>query len=141
MWIAQLFSRHSGEPSNALAPVSYAEAEQFGAVSASEQRQIPLASPGGIRYCPKEGDQLLLVDAGGSPVCAGVITSPTQLQPGELLLDNGLGAKLLLDQQGNLHLGNLVITPQGELRFPGGATLSGSPTGELLINGTVFPTP
>ena len=120
MWITHLFSRNAHQE-NTLAPVSYAEGADFGAVAASEQRQIPLACPGGISYCPQEGDQLLLVDAAGGSVCAGVITSPGPLQPGELLL------------------GALTITPQGEIRFPGGGVVSGSPQGEILVNGTPLP--
>ena len=119
--------------------MSYAEGADFGAVAASEQRQIPLACPGGISYCPQEGDQLLLVDAAGGSVCAGVITSPGPLQPGELLLNNGHGAQIRLDLEGNLHLGALTITPQGEIRFPGGGVVSGSPQGEILVNGTPLP--
>ena len=56
-----------------LAQVSYSlEEGGWGAVADQEYRHRPVIAPGGYRWCPREGQQLLLLHTGDGDLCAGV---------------------------------------------------------------------
>lgn len=108
-----------------IAQVSFSERGTFGAVSAAEQRGMAVFSPRGIAYSPCEGDNLLLITADGTDVCAGVLNSAQGLMPGELRLASAGGAVIHLKNNGDLLLNGITITKDGRLLEKGGASSDG----------------
>ena len=103
-------------PGAYIAQVSYSESSGFGAVRASEQRDIQIFAPRGMRYHPAEGDNLLMISGEGRDVCAGVLSKSTGLQPGEMELCGPGGSSLKFRQNGEIVINGLTITKNGEMR-------------------------
>ena len=103
-------------PGAFIAQVSYSESGGFGAVHASEQRDIPLFAPRGMRYLPADGDNLLMISGENRDVCAGVLSSATGLLPGELEICGPGGSFLKFRQNGEIVINGLTITKNGEMR-------------------------
>lgn len=99
------------EAAASLARVSYSlEEGAWGAVADQEYRHRPVVSPGGYRWCPREGDQLLMLHTGDGDLCAGVPGESRGLAPGEI-----------------------------EIAGPGGGCIRLRADGAVVINGRVFP--
>lgn len=108
--------RHSPRAQSAtVAQVSFSEGEGYGAVSAAEQRSLPVFCPRGIAYRPGEGDTLLLLPADGGNVCAGVLCDAGGLAPGELRLASAGGAEICLRESGDVVINGVTITQSGEI--------------------------
>jgi len=63
-----------------------------GVVLGGERRQLPVYSPGGYRWIPREGDRVLVLKAGGEgevPCVIGTVQPLESLQPGEVYLTGG----------------------------------------------------
>lgn len=95
--------------------VTFSESGGFGAVGAAEQRGIPVFAPRGIAYRPCVGDNLLLLPADGTTVCAGVLSATDGLLPGELRLCSPGGAVIRLLADGDILLNGVRITKKGEI--------------------------
>lgn len=102
-----------------VAQVTFSEGDGFGAVSAAEQRGLPVFAPRGIAFRPCEGDNLLLIPAGGANVCAGVLSTAEELEAGELKLCSAGGALIHLKRSGDIVLNGVTITRAGEIIPPG----------------------
>lgn len=103
-----------------VAQISYADSLGYGALGASERRGAPVFAPRGIAYLPCEGDNVLLVPADGTEVCAGVLASSAGLRAGELRLTSSGGASILLDAEGGITLNGVYITKDGRILPPAG---------------------
>lgn len=78
--------------------------------------QDPRYLYGGCRYIPSEGDRLLLLNAGGEQVIAGVIDEGgAGLRPGEVELRSTGGAVLRLCADGTIKLNGLTVSQNGEI--------------------------
>ena len=119
MWLTSLFEPEAST-AGAVAPVSYAEGSQFGAVSEAEYRGLPVFGPGGSSYIPKEGERLLILRCDGGDLCAGVAGDPTGLLPGELRLGRPDGGNIHIRQDGSVVINGLVITADGQIHSPQG---------------------
>jgi hypothetical protein len=98
-----------------VAQATFSEREGFGAVGFAERRGVPVFAPRGFAYRPCAGDNLLLLEADGGPVCAGALVSADGLAPGEVRIDSGGGASVYLKENGDIVLNGVVITKQGEI--------------------------
>ena len=103
-------------PGAYIAQVSYSESSGFGALRASEQRDIPIFAPRGIRYHPAEGDNMLMITGEGRDVCAGVLSKSTGLLPGEMEICGPGGSYLKFRKNGEVVINGLTITKSGEMR-------------------------
>ena len=71
MTLDKIFQKRE-EAAASLAQVSYSlEEGGWGAVADQEYRHRPVIAPGGYRWCPREGQQLLLLHTGDGDLCAG----------------------------------------------------------------------
>lgn len=98
-----------------VAQVTFSESGGFGAVSATEQRGVPVFAPRGIAYRPCEGDNLLMVAADGADVCAGVLSAADGLECGELRLSSSGGAVIHMRRNGDITLNGVTITREGNI--------------------------
>ena len=98
-----------------LGRVSYADSSGFGVLGASRISSVLTFAPRGISYMPAVGDNLLLLPIEGRDVCAGALTSPAGLAPGELRLTSAGGATIRLLANGEIHLNGAVITRDGRV--------------------------
>ena len=82
---------------------------------ASEQRDISLFAPRGMRYRPAEGDNLLMISGEGRDVCAGVLSKTGGLLPGEMEICGPAGSYIKFMQSGDIIINGLIITKSGEM--------------------------
>lgn len=105
------------ETAAALAQVSYSlEGEDkgsWGAVADQEYRYRPVLSPGGYRWCPKEGQEVLLLHTGDGDLCAGVPADSRGLAPGEVEITGPGGSSILLRADGAVVINGTVIPAEG----------------------------
>jgi hypothetical protein len=99
-----------------LAQVSFSDNTGFGAVSQSEARGVPVFAPRGVMYRPCEGDRLLMIQADGAEACAGCLSMPNEIEPGELKLCSSGGAAAIFKNNGEIHLNGLIITKDGKIK-------------------------
>ena len=116
-----LYSNRHGiqKPGAYIAQVSYSEGGDFGALWDSERRDIPLFAPRGMRYRPCEGDNLLMLPGESRDVCAGVLSHPGGLLPGELEICGPNGSRIKLCENGDVILNGLIVTKSGDMRKEG----------------------
>lgn len=76
---------------------------------AKEHREIPVYAPFGISYVPPEGEPVLLLPVSGSTACAGTLMRQQSLEPGELMLFSAGGAHLVLKNSGEILLNGKVF--------------------------------
>ena len=128
MTLDRLLARGSAGSDAALGVVSYSLAGgDWGAVADREYRHRPVVGPGGYRWCPREGQEVLLLRTGDGDLCAGVSAESRGLAPGEVEIAAG-GGSVRLGQDGSVRL-----TSMG-----GGSILLGA-DGTVTINGQAFP--
>ena len=82
------------------------------AQGSGEYRGLPMAAPWGIAYLPPNSTEAVLVESNIGNACVGVLAEEKEIEPGELMLFSAGGAYI--------HLKN---------------------SGEIVINGQVFPAP
>lgn len=103
------------DTSAALAQVSYAledgEAGSWGAVADQEYRYRPVVAPGGYRWCPREGQEVLLLHTGDGDLCMGMAADSRGLAPGEVEITGPLGSSILLRKDGAVVINGTVIPP------------------------------
>ena len=99
-----------------LAQVSYSlEEGGWGAVADQEYRHRPVIAPGGYRWCPREGQQLLLLHTGDGDLCAGAAAESRGLAPGEVEITGPGGSSILLRRDGAVVInGQLFPAPGGK---------------------------
>ena len=85
-----------------------------GVVLEGERRNLPLFGPGGYRWAPGRGDQVLVVKTGPeeSPALVGV-RQEEALEPGEVYLSVAEGAGIRLKPDGTIALtGKITVNGQ-----------------------------
>jgi len=106
------------ETAAALAQVSYSLAEgekgAWGAVADQEYRYRPVIAPGGYRWCPREGQEVLLLHTGDGDLCAGATTDSRGLAPGEVEIAGPAGSSILLRADGAVVINGTVIPAKKE---------------------------
>lgn len=128
MTLDRLLARGSSGNDAALGVVSYAQTGgDWGAVADREYRRRPVVGPGGYRWCPREGQEVLLLRTGDGDLCAGVPAESRGLAPGEVELSAG-GGTIRLGADGSI-----TLTSKG-----GGTLLLGA-DGTVTVNGQPFP--
>ena len=120
MWLAKKSAR---------AGVEREEGARIGAVTIAgaspaaecggERRALMVASPGGVAWLPRVGEEALLLRCGDGEAVAGVLSAASAgLQPGEVCVFSAGGATLLLKNDGTVLLtGNVEVT--GTLKING----------------------
>jgi len=103
------------ETAAALAQVSYSlEEGAWGAVADQEYRYRPVISPGGYRWCPREGQEVLLLHTGDGDLCAGATAESRGLAPGEVELTGPAGGSILLRADGAVVINGQIFPPAGK---------------------------
>lgn len=98
------------EKTAALAQVSYSlEGGSWGAVADQEYRYRPVLAPGGYRWCPSEGQEVLLLHTGDGDLCAGALAEGHDLAPGEVEITGPLGGSILLRADGAVVINGTVF--------------------------------
>lgn len=112
-------------------PIREAEAElglvtlggdPAGVVLGGERRQVPVYSPGGYFWRPREGERVLVLKTGGeaeAPCVVGAVPEQTELQPGEVYVKGGSSA---------VRLGEDCLELSGEV------TVNGVPLEEYILS-------
>lgn len=112
-------------------PVREAEAElglvtlsgdPAGVVLGGERRQVPVYSPGGYFWRPREGERVLVLKTGGegeSPCVVGKVPEQTDLRPGEVCVKGG---------------GSTVLLGERCLDLSGEVTINGVPLEEYILS-------
>ncbi len=130
MVLDQILEGEARDGGAALAKVSYSlEGGEWGAVADREYRRCPVAAPGGYRWCPREGEEVLLLRTGDGDLCAGVSGESLGLAPGEVEIA-AWGGAIRLGKDGSV-----------SLTSGGGASVLLRGDGAVVINGQVFAPP
>ena len=112
MWISQQ-GRYAGrQEHDARLGVVTAQGEQTGVYADGHQRLLPVAAPGGYRWKPKNGQQVLVLKTGADGEAACIIAQQENreddLKPGEAEL-YGRGCSIRLGEDGTLRLDGTVL--------------------------------
>ena len=96
----------------ALALVSFAVEEgEWGAVADQEYRYRPTLTPGGYRWCPRQGEEVLLLPTAGGELCAGVTGDSQGLTPGEVRIEGPGGGYIWLRADGTVVVNGQEFPP------------------------------
>lgn len=115
MWLTEFLATSATPDAGMIAPVSFAEGQNFGAAGDCENRGMPLFGSGPCGYLPRDSDRLLILRCDGTDLCAGVACNTDGLLPGELRLGSPDGAYIHLCQNGEVVINGLRISPQGQI--------------------------
>ena len=112
MWISQQ-GRYAGrQEHDARVGVVTAQGEQVGVYADGFQRQLPVAAPGGYRWKPQNGQQVLVIKTGAEAEAACILAQQEAeangLNPGEVELF-GPGCSVKLDEKGKVWLNGSVL--------------------------------
>lgn len=77
-------------------------------------RGVPTAAPWGIAYRPPGAARAALVRTQDGPACVGVLMEAKPLEPGELLLFSAGGAEIRLKNSGEVVINGQVFPPEKE---------------------------
>ena len=130
MWISKKMSEasHRGEPYAGLGQITIG-GEETGVMTESEQRNIPVISPGGFVWRPKTGQDVLIIqtDDGGKFITGALYQGDGEaLQDGEAAIYSE-GASIIMRNNGLISIsGNLNL--EGKLSVSGDVSISGNLT-------------
>jgi len=121
MWLAK--RTRSGEPSATLGQVTILGGE--GVALEGERRNVPVCSPGGYHWTPKEGDSVLVVKCGAenAPCVAGQ-REDTMPPAVEVWISVAENAGIRLKQNGDIVL-------KGNVQVDGVLSVNGTAIGEV----------
>lgn len=112
MWISQRGRVIGRQEHDARVGVVTAQGELAGVYTDGHQRQLPVAAPGGYRWKPQNGQQVLVIktgaDAESACIAAQQETASNDLKPGEVEL-YGQGCSVKLDADGRIHIQGTVL--------------------------------
>lgn len=115
MWISNQSKKANTAEHAARMGVVTAGGEQAGVYIDAERRWLPVAAPGGYRWRPGAGEQVLVLKTGADGESACILArredEPTDLQPGEVELA-GPGCMVKLTGSGQVVL-NGTVTVNG----------------------------
>lgn len=111
MWLLKQLNAFQGGRTDAQRGDVTGYQGSFPTVQAGEEhRNLALVGPYGMTALPAQGAAAVLLNLEGETVCAGVAhTAPDGLQPGEIQLCSAGGARILLKNDGSIHLNGMVI--------------------------------
>lgn len=98
MWTSERSRRLNVKEAEAELGLVTLGGDPAGVVLGGERRWLPVYGPGGYCWVPREGEQVLVLKAGGegeSPCVVGTVQKNTGLQPGEVRLSGGNTALVL----------------------------------------------
>ena len=128
MWVAGWLRRteEPQETTNAESGTVTIGGSAAGVLSRGEERNGPLASPGGYAWRPKNGERVLVIKGGPGGeeqcVCGGKQAEvPKGMQPGEVYIYGPKGSNVYLQKDGTIELTGRI-----------------SIRGQLLINGQPY---
>lgn len=112
MWISQQ-GRHAGrQEHDARLGVVTAQGEQAGVYTDGHQRLLPVVAPGGYRWKPGNGQQVLVLKTGADGEAACIVAQQEMqdngLKPGEVEL-YGPGCSVRLDADGRVWLQGTIL--------------------------------
>ena len=112
MWISQQSKLGNRQQRHAQVGVVTAQGESVGVYTDGCQCLLPVVAPGGYRWKPKNGQQVLVMKSGADGEAACVVARHDQtdhaLNPGEVeLYANGCSVKL--DETGTVRLNGAVL--------------------------------
>lgn len=113
MWLSgRARERAASGDERALLGTVTLEGTPAGAYADGERRELPVYGPGGYRWKPTEGQQVLVLKTGGEgelPCVAGAKTESDGLKPGEVALETADGrAGVRLGMDGSVRLTGAV---------------------------------
>ena len=120
MWVAGWLRRteEPQETTNAESGTVTIGGSTAGVLSRGEERNVPLASPGGYAWRPKNGERVLVIKGGPGGeeqcVCGGKQAAvPKGMQPGEVYIYGPKGSNVYLQKDGTIELtGRISIRGQ-----------------------------
>ncbi|MBO5340369.1 MAG: hypothetical protein J6A62_05175 [Oscillospiraceae bacterium] len=126
MWTSNQSKKTNTAGHAARMGIVTAGGEQAGVYIDAERRWLPVAAPGGYRWRPRAGEQVLVLKTGADGESACILArqedEPMDLQPGEVELTGpGCGVKL---------------TGSGQVALSGTVTVNGLPL-EVMIQNAV----
>jgi len=112
MWISQQ-GRYAGrQEHDARVGVVTAQGERTGVYADGYQQQLPVATPGGYRWKPQSGQQVLVIKTGADAEAACIVAQQeaeeNSLKPGEVELF-GPECSVKLDENGHIRLDGAVL--------------------------------
>ena len=112
MWISQQ-GRHAGrQEHDARVGVVTAQGEQVGVYADGHQRVLPVAAPGGYRWKPQTGQQVLVIKTGADAEAACIVAQQEEntheLKPGEVEVF-GPECSIKLDADGRVRLNGAIL--------------------------------
>ena len=112
MWISQQGRSAGRQEHDARMGVVTAQGERVGVYADGCQQQLPVAAPGGYRWKPKNGQQVLVLKTGANAeaacIVAGQDVGENGLKPGEVEVF-GPGCCVKLDEYGQVQLNGAVL--------------------------------
>ncbi len=84
-----------------------------GAAGVNEYRALPFAGPWGIAYFPPEAAQAVVVSTSAGDVGVGALAEKRGIAPGELMLFSAGGAELYLKNSGEIVINGQVFPAKG----------------------------
>lgn len=116
MWLSEQRKKRPARSAGEIGDVTLAE-DTLAVELESERRGMEVYAPGGYRWRPAVGQQVLVLKAEGEPKVVGVPVDGAGLAPGETALENG-GAWIRLGADGGIRLGPQVQV-EGSLYIDG----------------------
>ena len=111
MWMAQQGRAAGRQEHDARVGVVTAQGEQVGVYADGYQQSLPVAAPGGYRWKPQTGQQVLVLKTGASGEAACIVAQRERvgndLKPGEVELF-GPGCRVKLAENGQVRLEGAV---------------------------------
>lgn len=118
MWISQQGRCAGTREHDTHMAVVTAQGERTGVYMDGHQRWLPVAAPGGYRWKPQNGQQVIVIKSGADGEAAHVLARPDvecdELKPGEVEL-YGPGSSVKLDREGRVRLQGTVTVNGAEL--------------------------
>lgn len=102
-------------PAAQLATITASRAGVVAAQGQDNTEGLPLFAPAGVTCLPAEGEQVLLLPFEDGYVCVGALCRTEGLAAGELVLKSAGGACIRLQNNGEVVINSLHITPDGQL--------------------------
>lgn len=115
MWLTQQLLSGSGARESERGRVTMNEGGRLSVSAAVHERMVDTYTPYGYAALPPAGARILLVPCAEGSVCAGVQCElPVGLAAGEVRITSAGGARIVLKNNGEIHLNGAVITRDGK---------------------------
>lgn len=116
MWLTQRLLSENSARENERGRVTMNEGGRLSVSAAVHERMVDTYTPYGYTALPPSGARILLVPCAQGSVCTGVRCElPAGLAAGEVRITSAGGAQIVLKNNGEIHLNEAVITPDGRL--------------------------